>query len=48
LGARPISISKYGLEIAALHPEVPSNPWHAILHRYFEQPVVEGAGDLCA
>jgi hypothetical protein len=42
LGVRPVSVSKYGLGIAALHPEVPSNPWHAILKRYFDQPVVDG------
>jgi hypothetical protein len=41
LGVRPASISKYGLGIAALHPEVPSNPWHATLKRYFDEPVFD-------
>ena len=38
LGVRPISLSKYAVGIAALHPEVPGNPWHATLHRYFQPP----------
>ncbi len=42
LGVRPASISKYGLGIAALHPEVPNNPWQATLKRYFDEPVVDG------
>jgi len=41
LGVRPASISKYGLGIAALHPEVPNNPWRAILKHYFDEPVVD-------
>ncbi|HTK68012.1 MAG TPA: polyphosphate polymerase domain-containing protein [Pseudonocardia sp.] len=41
LGVRPASVSKYGLGIAALHPEVPNNPWHAALKRYFDEPVVD-------
>ena len=48
LGVRPLSISKYGLGIAALHPEVPSNPWHATLSHYFDEPVVEGPAALSA
>jgi hypothetical protein len=38
LGVRPISLSKYAVGVAALHPEVPGNPWHATLQRYFERP----------
>jgi VTC domain len=33
-GYRPDSISKYGLGVAALHPELPSNKWHRTLRRY--------------
>jgi hypothetical protein len=32
---RPASMSKYCVAVAALHPELPSNPWHQILRRYF-------------
>jgi len=35
LGVRPISVSKYCVAVAALHPELPSNPWHQTLKRYF-------------
>jgi VTC domain-containing protein len=35
LGVRPASVSKYCVGIAALHPELPSNPWHRTLRRYF-------------
>jgi hypothetical protein len=35
LGVRPVSVSKYCVGIAALHPELPSNPWHRTLRRYF-------------
>jgi hypothetical protein len=35
LGVRPASISKYCVGVAALHPELPSNPWHHTLRRYF-------------
>jgi len=37
LGIRPASVSKYCVGIAALHPELPSNPWHRTLRRYFDQ-----------
>jgi hypothetical protein len=40
LGVRPISISKYCVGIAALRPEVPSNPWNATLSKYFEPPTM--------
>jgi hypothetical protein len=36
LGVRPASVSKYAVGVAALHPELPSNPWHRTLRRYFE------------
>jgi hypothetical protein len=35
LGVRPVSVSKYAVAVAALHPELPSNPWHQTLRRYF-------------
>ena len=35
LGVRPTSVGKYAVGVAALHPEVPSNPWHQTLRRYF-------------
>jgi hypothetical protein len=34
-GVRPVSVSKYCVGIAALHPDLPSNPWHRTLRRYF-------------
>jgi hypothetical protein len=36
LGVRPARVSKYCVAVAALHPELPSNPWHQTLRRYFE------------
>ena len=36
LGVHPASVSKYAVGVAALHPELPSNPWHQTLRRYFE------------
>jgi VTC domain len=35
LGVHPASVSKYAVGVAALHPELPSNPWHQTLRRYF-------------
>jgi VTC domain len=35
LGVRPASVSKYCVAVAALHPELPSNPWRQTLRRYF-------------
>ena len=35
LGVRPVSVSKYCVAVAALHPELPSNPWRQTLQRYF-------------
>jgi hypothetical protein len=40
LGVRPASVSKYAVGVAALHPELPSNPWHQTLRRYFEPSAV--------
>ena len=37
---RPASVSKYCVGVAALHPELPSNPWHQTLRRYFEPRAV--------
>ena len=37
-GVRPASVSKYAVGVAALHPELPSNPWHQTLRRYFAPP----------
>jgi hypothetical protein len=34
-GVRPATVSKYCVGVAALHPELPSNPWHQTLRRYF-------------
>jgi hypothetical protein len=36
LGVRPATVSKYCVGVAALHPELPSKPWHQTLRRYFE------------
>jgi hypothetical protein len=35
-GVRPVAVSKYCVGVAAAHPELPSNPWHPTLRRYFE------------
>lgn len=35
LGLRPLSISKYCLGVALLHPELPANPWSRTLRRDF-------------
>jgi VTC domain len=35
LGVRPASVSKYCVGLAALHPELPSNPWHRTIRQYF-------------
>jgi hypothetical protein len=42
LGVRPAAVSKYCIGVAALHPELPSNPWHRTLRRYF-QPLAAAA-----
>jgi VTC domain len=33
-GFRPESVSKYAVGVAALHPDLPRNKWHRVLHRY--------------
>jgi hypothetical protein len=48
LGIRPTPVSKYCIGIAALHPEVPANPWHATLAHYFEQPMQNRPANLSA
>jgi hypothetical protein len=35
LGVRPVSVSKYCVGVALLHPDVPANPWHRTLRRHF-------------
>jgi VTC domain len=35
LRVHPASVSKYAVGVAALHPELPGNPWHQTLRRYF-------------
>ncbi len=40
LGVRPVSVSKYCIGVALLHPTVPANRWNRVLHRHF------GAGRL--
>jgi hypothetical protein len=32
---RPVSVSKYCVGVALLHPEVPANPWQRMLRRNF-------------
>jgi len=36
LAVHPVSVSKYAVGVAALHPELPSNPWHRTLRRFFQ------------
>lgn len=35
LGLRPLSVSKYCVGVALLHPDLPANPWHRTLCRHF-------------
>lgn len=35
LGIRPVSMSKYCLGVALLHPELPANRWSRLLRRHF-------------
>lgn len=37
-GHRPASISKYGVGLAALHPELPRLKWHRVLQRHLGVP----------
>jgi VTC domain len=39
LRARPVAISKFGIGMAALHPDLPSNKWHRVLQRHV-QPLI--------
>ena len=34
-GNRPVTISKFGVGMAALHPHLPANKWNRTLRRYF-------------
>lgn len=34
MGVRPVTISKYGVGMAALHPGLPANKWHRTLQRH--------------
>lgn len=36
-GHRPARISKYGTGLAALHPDLPRNRWHATLTRHLQE-----------
>jgi hypothetical protein len=36
LGAHPVSVSKYCIGVALLHPQIPANRWHRILRRHFD------------
>jgi VTC domain len=38
LRVEPVSISKYCVGLALLHPELPCGPWDALLERYFGRP----------
>ena len=33
---RPVSMSKYGVGLAATYPTLPANKWHRLLKRYVE------------
>lgn len=35
MGVRPLSVSKYCVAVALLHPDLPANPWHRTLIREF-------------
>ena len=37
-GHRPVRISKYGVGMAALHPELPRLKWHRAVHRHLDLP----------
>lgn len=41
-GHRPAVLSKYGVGLAALHPELPANKWNRVLRRYFSIPSANG------
>jgi hypothetical protein len=35
-GHRPVTISKYGTGLAALHPHLPANKWNRVLRHHFD------------
>ena len=35
-GQRPVTISKFCVGVAALHPELPANKWNRTLRRFFD------------
>jgi len=37
-GTRPVGISKYGVGLAALRPDLPANKWSRVLRRHFPAP----------
>lgn len=37
LGIRPVSVSKYGVGMCLIYPQLPSNKWHRVLRRYFRE-----------
>lgn len=37
-GHRPVRISKYGVGMAALHPDLPRLKWHRVLHQHLGLP----------
>lgn len=45
VGIRPVSVSKYGVGMCLLYPELPANNWHRVLRRYFRrEPARAGSG----
>lgn len=47
-GCRPVSISKYGTGMAALHPELPATRWHRILGRLHPYATAIGTAEIAA
>jgi hypothetical protein len=46
-GIRPLTISKFGVGMAALHPHLPAHKWNRTLRRYFGwTPVIDRAPTL--
>lgn len=45
-GQRPVRISKYGVGMAALHPELPRLKWHRALDRHLSCPSPSIRGDV--
>ncbi|MFV0306433.1 MAG: VTC domain-containing protein, partial [Desertimonas sp.] len=42
-GCRPVSISKFGVGLAAVRPELAANKWHRVLQRFFGRRGAPGA-----